>query len=52
MAVAKTSNLKGLTGTVSFTPAGDPTAPIMSIYQTKGTPLDWVFIKQFAAKGA
>jgi branched-chain amino acid transport system substrate-binding protein len=51
-AIAKTSNLKGLTGTVSFTAAGDPTAPIMSIYQTKGSPLDWVFIKQFAASGA
>ncbi len=51
-AVAKTSNLKGLTGNVSFTPAGDPTAPIMSIYQTKGSPPDWSFIKQFGVGGS
>ena len=50
-AVASTKNYKGLTGTISFTPQGDPTAPVLQIDQVKGTPPDWVFLKQFNVGG-
>ena len=48
-AVAKTSNFKGLTGNISFTAQGDPTAPVLQIQQQKGG--SWVFVKQFNVGG-
>ncbi len=48
-AVAKTSNFKGLTGTISFTAQGDPTAPVLQIQQYKNG--DWAFSKQFNVGG-
>lgn len=49
-ALAKTKNLKLTTGTYTFDQNGDPTTPVMSIYQVKGA--DWAFIKQFAVGGS
>jgi branched-chain amino acid transport system substrate-binding protein len=51
-AVGATKNLKLLTGTYSFDKNGDPMAPVMAYYQLKGTPLDWVFVKQTAVGGS
>ena len=47
--MGKTSNFKGATSTYSFTPAGDPTAPTLAVYQVKSG--DWAFVKQFAVGG-
>jgi branched-chain amino acid transport system substrate-binding protein len=47
-AVANTKDLKLSTGTYSFDRNGDPVRATMAFYQTKGTPLDWAFVKQFA----
>jgi len=50
-AVAATKSFKGTTGTYTFDANGDPTSPTMAIFQTKGSPLDWVFVKQFGVGG-
>ncbi len=50
-AVAATKNFKGTTGTYTFDANGDPTSPTMAIFLTKGSPLDWVFVKQFGVGG-
>jgi len=50
-AVAATKNFKGTTGTYTFDANGDPTSPTMAIFQTKGSPLDWLFVKQFGVGG-
>ncbi len=44
--VAKTKDFKGTTGTITFDETGDLASPTMSVYQTKGTPVDWAFISQ------
>ena len=49
-ALAKTKDLKLTTGTYTFDKNGDPTTPVMSIYQVQGN--DWKFIKQFAVGGS
>ena len=43
--------LVGDSGTYTFDANGDPTSPTMAIFQTKGSPLDWVFVKQFGVGG-
>ena len=50
-AVSETKDFKGTTGTYTFDKNGDPTKPTMAIFQTKGSPLDWEFIKQFGVGG-
>jgi branched-chain amino acid transport system substrate-binding protein len=50
-AVSETKNFKGTTGTYTFNAEGDPTTPTMAIFQTKGSPLDWGFVKQFGVGG-
>ena len=50
-AVSETKNLKGTTGTWTFDKNGDPTTPTMAIFQAKGSPIDWAFVKQFAVGG-
>jgi branched-chain amino acid transport system substrate-binding protein len=50
-AVSETKNFKGTTGTYTFDQNGDPTSPTMAIFQTKGSPLDWAFVKQFGVGG-
>jgi branched-chain amino acid transport system substrate-binding protein len=45
-AVAKTSGYQGVLGTTSFDQNGDTSAKIISIYEAKGSPIDWAFIKQ------
>jgi branched-chain amino acid transport system substrate-binding protein len=47
-AVAATKDLKLTTGTYTFDRNGDPTRATMAFHQTKGSPLDWVFVSQFA----
>ncbi len=47
--VQDTKNLKLTTGAYSFDKNGDPTAATMAFYELKGSPPDWVFVKQFAA---
>lgn len=49
-AVQATKGLKGTVGTYAFDANGDPTSATMAFYQTKGTPLDWVFVKQFSVQ--
>jgi len=49
-AVAATRNLKLLGGTYSFDANGDPTSPVLAIYQAKAP--DWVFAKQFQLPAA
>jgi branched-chain amino acid transport system substrate-binding protein len=51
IAVGQTKNFKGTTGTYTFDQNGDPTSPTMAIFQTKGSPLDWAFVKQFGVGG-
>ena len=46
-AVVATKEFKGTTGVYTFDQNGDPTKPTMAFYELKGTPPDWVFIKQF-----
>ena len=45
--MAATKDYKGLTGVYSFNQYGDPTAPNMSIYESKGTPATFTWLKQF-----
>src|SRR2546423_4916183 len=49
-AVQATNGLKGTVGTYAFDANGDPKSATMAFYQTKGTPLDWVFVKQFSVQ--
>ena len=49
-AVQATKGLKGTVGTYAFDANGDPTSATMAFFQTKGTPLDWVFVKQFSVQ--
>ena len=44
--VAKTSDFVGALGKTSFDANGDTSQKIISIYQAKGTPVDWVWVKQ------
>ena len=50
-AVSETKAFKGTTGTYTFDKNGDPTSPTMAVFQTKGSPLEWVFVKQFGVGG-
>ena len=49
-AVQATSGLKGTVGTYAFDANGDPKSATMAFYQTKGSPLDWAFVKQFSVQ--
>src|SRR5207248_2432351 len=42
--VAKTSDFTGALGKTSFDANGDTSQKIISIYQAKGTPVDWVWV--------
>src|SRR2546423_866333 len=44
--VAKTSGFVGALGSTSFDSNGDTSQKIISIYQAKGSPVDWVWVKQ------
>lgn len=46
--MAATKDYKGLTGNFTFNQYGDPTAPNMSIYESKGSPVVFTWLKQFA----
>jgi branched-chain amino acid transport system substrate-binding protein len=50
--VAKTSNFTGALGQTSFDQNGDTSLKIISIYQAKGSPVDWSWVTQidFAKK--
>ena len=47
-AVSETKGLKLTTGTYTMDKNGDPTTPTMAIFQVKGTPPAWTFLKQFS----
>jgi branched-chain amino acid transport system substrate-binding protein len=49
-AVQATNGLKGTVGTYAFDQNGDPKSATMAFYQTKGSPLDWAFVKQFSVQ--
>jgi branched-chain amino acid transport system substrate-binding protein len=50
--VAKTSGFTGALGQTTFDPNGDTSLKIISIYQAKGSPVDWSWVTQidFAKK--
>jgi len=45
-AVAATKNFRGTTGAFTFTAAGDPVQPTLSVWKTSNSA--WVFDTQFA----
>jgi ABC-type branched-subunit amino acid transport system substrate-binding protein len=47
--VAKTTNLKGLTGVITFDANGDPTKPTLQFQQVSNGA--WVFKSQFQVGG-
>jgi branched-chain amino acid transport system substrate-binding protein len=51
VAVSQTKDLKLTTGTYTFNAEGDPTTPTMAIFQAKGSPVEWGFVKQFGVGG-
>jgi branched-chain amino acid transport system substrate-binding protein len=48
--LGQTKNFKATSGTITFTKAGDPTAPFLQIQQVKNG--DWAFVKQLAGPSA
>jgi branched-chain amino acid transport system substrate-binding protein len=50
--VAKTKNYKGVLGNTSFDQSGDTSAKIISIYEAKGSPAAFTFVKQINYAGS